>query len=216
MNPAHLLLTLAWHLLKEIRFSNIFTSSSGILNFFGNVFALCNSIFIWISLSSPQIHLYTSKFRINLGSPLDSCEKTDLPVQAKLRKNENRTESLWYSLWISSRWLHCKVPEIREEIREVFSFERNRMFTAQQRGLDFALVQARHSPKVISYFATKALSTSLFWPSLEKQSVTAGDFGSILDFNQNKSRTCCQLATMVDLKAKHLEEEGRCMAQLDV
>lgn len=119
-------------------------------------------------------YLYTSKFRINLGSPLDSCEKTDLPVQAKLRKNENRTESLWYSLWISLHWLHCKVPEIREEIREVFSFERNRMFTAQQRGLDFALVQARHSSKVISYFATKALSTSLFWPSLEKQSVTAG------------------------------------------
>lgn len=35
-------------------------------------------------------------------------------------------------------------------------------FTAQQRGLDFALVQARHSSKVISYFATKAISTSFF------------------------------------------------------
>lgn len=53
-----------------------------------------------------------------------------------------------------------------------FLFHRNRKFTAQQRGLDFALVQARHSSKVISYFATKALSTSVFLkqPGLEKQS----------------------------------------------
>lgn len=43
----------------------------------------------------------------------------------------------------------------------------------KQRGLDFALVQARHSSKVISYFATKALSTSLFLgkPGLEEQTI---------------------------------------------
>lgn len=37
---------------------------------------------------------------------------------------------------------------------------------------DFALVQERHSSKVISYFATKALSLFSKHPSLEKQSVS--------------------------------------------
>lgn len=111
------------------------------------------------------------------------AEKTDCcygnPAQKK-REKRNRAGSLWYSLWISLRWLHCKVPESREETQSaevfIYFFHRNIKFTAQQRGLDFALVQARHSSKVISYFATKALSTSLFSkrPGLEKQSATAG------------------------------------------
>lgn len=70
---------------------------------------------------------------------------------------------------------------------EVFIFHRNIKFTAQQRGLDFALVQARHSSKVITYFATKALSTSLFSkrPSLEKPSATVGVWKLALNFNHN-------------------------------
>lgn len=42
------------------------------------------------------------------------------------------------------------------------SFHRSVSFGAQQRGRDFALVQARHSSRVISYFAKTAPSTSLF------------------------------------------------------
>lgn len=111
-----------------------------------------------------------------------------------MKENEdpNRMGSLWYSLWPSSRWLHCKAPERQRGncvwagwaagtaasggAAEVFIFHRNRRFIAQQRGLDFVLVQARHSSRVISNFATKALSMSLFLeqPVLEKQSVTAG------------------------------------------
>lgn len=61
---------------------------------------------------------------------------------------------------------------------EVFLFHRIIKFTAQPRGLDFALVQARHSSKVITYFATKALSTYLFfwrilvWKSKAQQQET--------------------------------------------
>lgn len=70
---------------------------------------------------------------------------------------------------------------------------RNIKFTAQQGGLDFALVQARHSSKVISYFATKALSTSLLpkRPALEKQSA-AGLWPSTISI-------CSHLASLVDI-----------------
>lgn len=85
----------------------------------------------------------------------------------------------------------------------VFVFHRNRKFTAQQRGLDFALVQARHSSKVISYFATKALSTSLFldWPGLEKQSRSLQTSAILLPGLIFKPNAC---------------EKGSRMAQLDV
>lgn len=109
----------------------------------------------------------------------DHCVETHLRKEKNkttIRKRErsNRTGTLWYSLWVPLRWLHCKEPERKlgrssqaaataaaaaAAALRYFFFHRNRKFTAQQRGLDFALVQARHSSKVISYFATKASST---------------------------------------------------------
>lgn len=119
---------------------------------------LWTSLRRWMDLS----HKKLKKNKKNKWKP--SSEKEG-------REENKRTGSLWYSLWISLCWLHCKVPEFREEIREVFIFHRNRKFTAQQRGLDFALVQARHSSKFISYLTTKALSVTYFfeWPGLGKK-----------------------------------------------
>lgn len=139
---------------------------------------------------------YRRIITFDLVSPLNERvkKKCGNPAQKERerRRESNREESditgsLWYLLWISLRWLHCQTPESSEETQalepssggggaEVFIFHRNSKIITQQRGLDFALVQARHSSKVISYFATKALSKSLFsrWPGLEKQSAIAG------------------------------------------
>lgn len=86
---------------------------------------------------------------------------------------------------------------------EVLINHRNRKFIAQQRGLDFALVQARHS----SYFATKALSKSLFAkpPALEKQSV-AEEVWKLAEPSHSRSRDLFlhHWLPHVDFKAKCL------------
>ncbi len=149
---------------------------SGILYFSVHVAALSSSQFLlwiaegrWLALCHRELKNQT------------------FPVETQLRKKErkkkerkkegvesSRSGSLWYSLWIACVdciALNASTRDQRGNLgTELFIFQRNRKVSAQQRGLDFALVQARHSSKVISYFATKALSTSLFWSSLVRKS----------------------------------------------
>lgn len=111
--------------------------------------------------------------------------ETQLRKEKEKREDRSRTEQEAFGINSGFLCVDCiaKLQRAERKLRRMsrpttavalryFLFHRNRKFTAQQRGLDFALVQARHSSKVISYFATKALSTSVFLkrPGLEKQS----------------------------------------------
>lgn len=149
------------------------------------IMSLVKSNLVWVRLAWNKYEhfLYSiqdaAATRLMCGNPTQKREKQGDNTK---RKVSNRTRSLWYSLWAPLLWLHCK--ETKEQTQalepsggggsaEVFLFHRNTKFTAQQRGLDFALVQARHSSKVISYFATKATSATVR-PGFEKQSASAG------------------------------------------
>lgn len=98
------------------------------------------------------------------------------PAQKKREKEKEkrRTEQEAFGIHSGFLCVDCIAKFQRAErklraLRYLF-FHRNIKFTAQQRGLDFALVQARHSSKVISYFATKrslrlCFRSGLVWKS---------------------------------------------------
>lgn len=124
------------------------------------------------------------------------------PIWEKTKNREGivrRTGNLWYLMYFfafitlqstTEQWRHSVVASTLR----FFVFHGNRTFKAHQRDVDFALVQERHSSKVISYFATKALSLFLKHPGLEKCQWTQNRRKNTFC----KSLVCCHLASTTD------------------
>ena len=176
---------------KHDYFKIILNWISGILHVSVNV-APVSSSQICVYLNSGRILLWTALRRwLNLGrraeKPQPFLWKLSSEWRERRRVKQNR-EPLVYTLDFfalialqSTRDQRGNSGARAERRRRrrwgILFFTGIESLQHKQRGLDFALVQARHSSKVISYFATKALSTSLFFSKrlcLEKQSATAG------------------------------------------